>query len=137
MEIIVSQIQDTPSVSVMKLRGALDGSTYEDFISEAEKLYKEGVRNLILDMSELTFMSSAGLSGLHRVARIYRGEDPSTFEEGWAAIHAMGKERNSGLQKQIKLFNPNEKILSVLDTVGFKAFFEIYTEMEPALASFQ
>jgi len=137
MEIIVSKIQDTPSVSVMKLRGALDGSTYEDFISEAEKLYKEGVRNLILDMSELTFMSSAGLSGLHRVARIYRGEDPSTFEEGWAAIHAMGKERSRGLQKQIKLLNPNEKILSVLDTVGFKAFFEIYTDMKPALASFQ
>jgi hypothetical protein len=56
-----------------------------------------GTRDLLVDMSELTFLSSAGLSGLHRTARVYRGEDSSTFEEGWAAIHAMGKERDSGL----------------------------------------
>ena len=66
-----------------------------------------------------------------------RGEDRSTFEEGWAAIHAMGKERDSGIQTHVKLLNPNDKIRSVLDTVGFLAFFEIFTEVDPALASFQ
>jgi len=135
MEIIVSQNLDIPGITVLHLHGALDGSSYQYFIDEAQKLYQAGVRNLLLDMSELTFLSSAGLSGLHRVARIYRGEDPSTFEEGWAAIHAMGKEHSSGFQRQIKLLNPSEKIQ--LDTVGFKAFFEIYTELKPALASFQ
>jgi len=137
MEMIVSQNPDTPGITVLYLRGALDGNSYQNFIDETEKLYQAGARNLILDMSELTFLSSAGLSGLHRAARIYRGDDPSTFEEGWAAIHAMGKEREAGFQKQIKLLNPNEKILDVLDTVGFKAFFEIYTDLQPALASFQ
>jgi anti-anti-sigma factor len=137
MEIIVSQNPDTPTVTVMRLRGALDGSSYQNFIAEAEKLYKAGTRNLVLDLSELTFLSSAGLSGLHRVARLYRGEDPSTFEEGWGAIYAMGKERGGGLQKQVKLLNPSEKTLDVLDTVGFKSFFEIYTDPQAALASFQ
>lgn len=137
MEIIVSQNQDTPNVSIMKLRGALDGTSYQYLIAEAEKLYDAGARNLILDMSELTFLSSAGLSALHRIARVFRGEDRSTFEEGWAAIHAMGKERSSGLQERVKLLNPSEKILSVLDTVGFKAFFPVYTDLQPALASFQ
>jgi anti-anti-sigma factor len=137
MEIVVSQSQDVPQVTIMKLRGALDGSSYQYFIKEAEKLYDQGVRNLLLDMSELTFLSSAGLSGLHRTARIFRGEDRSTFEEGWSAIYAMGRERGSGFQKQIKFLNPNEKIQDVLDTVGFKAFFEIYTDLEPALASFR
>ena len=68
---------------------------------------------------------------------MYRGEDSSTFEEGWAAIYAMGKERESGLQKHVKLLNPDEKIRSVLDTVGFLAFFEIFTDVEAAIASFQ
>jgi anti-anti-sigma factor len=137
MEIVLSQHQGAPQVSIMKLRGALDGSSYQDFISEAEKLYDAGVRNLILDMSELTFLSSAGLSALHRVARVFRGEDRSTFEEGWAALRAMGKERDSGLQEHVKLLNPDAKIQSVLETVGFKAYFEIYTDLETAIASLQ
>ena len=137
MEIIVSQHQDTSPVTIVQLRGALDGASYQDFINETQKLYDAGTRDLLVDMNELSFLSSAGLSALHRTARVYRGEDSSTFEEGWAAIHAMGKERDSGIQNHIKLLNPNEKIRGVLDTVGFLAFFEIFTDMDVALASFQ
>jgi anti-anti-sigma factor len=137
MEIIVSQNQGSSPVSILQLRGALDGESYQDFINEAQKLYDAGTRDLLVDMNELTFLSSAGLSALHQTARVYRGEDRSTFEEGWGAIHAMGKERDSGFQGHVKLLNPNEKIRSVLDTVGFLAFFEIFTDMDAALASFQ
>ncbi|MGB7875459.1 MAG: STAS domain-containing protein [Anaerolineales bacterium] len=137
MEIIISQNQDTSPVTIMQLQGDLDGSSYEKFITEAQNLYDAGTRNLLLDMSELTFLSSAGLAGLHRTARIFNGEDSSTMEEGWSAIHAMGKERDSGFQKHVKLLNPNEKIRDVLDTVGFMTFFEIFTDIQPAVASFQ
>jgi len=137
MEIIVSENQGAKPVTVVQLLGALDGESYQDFIDEAQKLYDAGTRDLLVDMSELSFLSSAGLSALHRTARVYRGEDSSTFEEGWAAIHAMGKERDSGFQSHVKFLNPNEKIRGVLDTVGFLAFFEIFTDMDAALASFQ
>lgn len=137
MEIIISQSQDAPDISIMQLRGALDGSTYENFITAAENLFEAGTRNLILDMSELNFLSSAGLAALHRIARIFRGEERSTLEEGWAALHAIEKDRDSGFQNHIKLLSPSEKVRDVLDTVGFTAFFEIYTEIHPAMASFQ
>jgi anti-anti-sigma factor len=136
MEIIISQNQDTSPVSIMQLKGSLDGNTYEYFITEAQKLYDAGLRNLIVDMTGLTFLSSAGIAALHRIARVFRGEDRSNMEEGWSAIHAMGRDRDSGFQKHIKLLNPNEKIQNVLDMVGFKAFFEIYTDIHPAIASF-
>ena len=137
MDIIISQNQDSSSVTIMQLQGALDGSSYQHFIDEAQKLYDAGTRNLLLDMSELTFLSSAGLAGLHRIARVFNGEDRATMEEGWSAIHAMGKERDSGFQKHVKLLNPSEKMLDVLDTVGFKTFFEIFTGTDAALAAFQ
>lgn len=136
MEIIISKDQGTAAVTVIQLRGALDGESYQDFINEAQKLYDAGTRDILVDMSELTFLSSAGLSALHQTARMYRGEDRSTFEEGWAAIHAMGKERESGTQAHVKLLNPDEKIKNVLDTVGFLTFFEIFTDLDTALASF-
>ena len=137
MEINVSKFQDNTPVTSMQLKGDLDGSSYEKFITEAQNLYDAGTRNLILDMSELTFLSSAGLAGLHRIARVYSGEDRSTMEEGWSAIHAMGKERDSGFQNRVKLLNPDQKIKDILDTVGFLTFFEIYTDVNPAIASFQ
>ena len=136
MEIIISQNQDASPVSIMQLKGSLDGNTYEHFITEAQKLYDAGTRNLIVDMAGLTFLSSAGLAALHRIARVFRGEDRTNMEEGWAAIRAMGKDRDNGFQEHIKLLNPNEKIQNVLDMVGFKAFFEIYTDIHPAIASF-
>jgi len=136
MEIIISQNQDTSPVSIMQLKGALDGNTYEYFITEAQKLYDAGLRNLIVDMTGLTFLSSAGIAALHRIARVFRGEDRTTMEEGWSAIHVMGRDRNNGFQEHIKLLNPNERIQDVLDMVGLKTFFEIYTDIHPAIASF-
>lgn len=137
MEIIIPQNQDTPSATIMQLRGALDGSTHEHFITEALKLYDNGTRNLIIDMNELTFLSNAGISALHQVALVFRGKNRSTLDEGWTAYHAMGNDRDSGFQEHIKLLNPSEEIQDMLNMVGLKDFFESYTEVHPAVASFQ
>jgi anti-anti-sigma regulatory factor len=40
-------------------------------------------------------------------------------------------------QKHIKLLNPSEAIQDILDTVGFKSYFEIFTDKQSAFAAFQ
>jgi anti-anti-sigma factor len=139
MEIVISRSEGSVPVSIMQLHGALDGHTYEQFIDEAQKLFDGGARDLLLDMTGLTFLSSAGLAALHRMARVYRGEKSTTLDEGWSAMRTIANDRDTGFtfQKHIKLLNPNEKIEDVLDTVGFKAFFEIFTDESAAVASFQ
>ena len=136
MEITVSQHEGATPVAVIQLQGALNG---KKLVAEAQKLYDAGTRNLVLDMTELTFISSAGLSALHHIALMYRGEAQSTFKEDRSSIHAMRKESDSGFQFQehVKLLNPSEAIKDVLDIVGFQAFFEIFTDFEEAIASFQ
>ena len=136
MEITISQHEGTTPVAVIQLGGAMNG---KKLVAEAQKLYEAGTRNLVLDMSELTFISSAGLSALHHVALVYRGEGQPDFKEDRAAIQAMREEGGSGFQVQenVKLFNPSQAIQDVLDIVGFKAFFEIFTDLEAAIASFQ
>src|SRR5689334_6945201 len=128
MEISISKSEGKVPVSILRLRGSLDGLTYEQFITQAQNLFDAGVRDLLIDMTELTFLSSAGIASLHRMARIYRGEARSVLDEGWAAMRAIGNDRETGFtfQKHIKLLNPDENIEDVLDTVGFKAFFEIF-----------
>ena len=123
-------------IAVIQLQGAMNGKF---LVAEAQKLYDAGTRNLVLDMSELTFISSAGLSALHHIALMYRGEAPSTFTEDRKTIHAMRDEHDSGfqIQEHVKLFNPSEAIQDVLDVVGFKTFFEIFTDLEEAIKSFR
>ena len=136
MEITISQHECTTPVAVIQLGGAMNG---KKLVAEAQKLYDAGTRNLLLDMTDLTFISSAGLSALHHVALVYRGEEKTGFKEDREAVQAMRKERYIGFrfQEHVKLFNPSEAIKDVLDIAGFKAFFEIFTDLDEALASFQ
>jgi anti-anti-sigma regulatory factor len=136
MEITVSQHEGATPVAVIGLQGAMNG---KKLVAEAQKLYDAGTRNILLDMSELTFISSAGLSALHQVALTYRGEGQTNFKEDREAVQAMRKERYTGFyfQEHVKLLNPSEAIKDVLDIAGFKAFFEIFTDFDEAMASFQ
>jgi anti-anti-sigma factor len=135
MEMITTKKSET--VAILCLQGKLDGSNYLDLINEAEKLYESGVRNLVLDLTGLTFMSSAGISALHRVSLIFRGEiQQAREEEGWDSYRAIVRDRTSGLQEHLKLLNPTEKVQQTLDLVGFAAFFDVHTDPEMAIASF-
>ena len=127
---------ETTIVAIIQLKGALNG---KQLVAEAQKLYDAGTRDLLLDMTKLTFISSTGLSALHHIALVYRGESQANFKEDRSDVHAMRKERDSGFQFQehVKLLNPSEAIEDVLDIVGFEAFFEIFTDFDSAIASFR
>jgi anti-anti-sigma factor len=135
MEIIVSQEQGIVPVSVVAIKGDLDASSYLALVDAVQKLYDVGVRRLVLDLSNLAFISSAGLASLSIITKMFRGEktDP---EDGWGTYRAIDRERESGLQKYVKLLNPSAEVDQVLDTVGFKQFFEVYTSLEEAVRSF-
>ena len=135
MEIIVSQENGNVPVSVLQLKGDLDASSYLDLVNTAQQLYDTGTRYMVLDLTDLAFISSAGLASLHMVTKLFRGEK-SDPEQGWATFKNIDRERDNGMQKNVKLLNPSPDVDKVLDTVGFKQFFEIYTDLEEAVQSF-
>lgn len=128
--------ENSKTVMTLHVQGKLDGSNYEELINAARNLYEAGWRNLVLDLSALTFISSAGISALHRIALLYRGEKQAAAQEGWAAYRSISADRDSGQQKHVKLCNPADKVLRALETVGFTAYFEIHTDLAQAVASF-
>jgi len=137
MQINVSQEQGNVPVSVLSLAGQLDGQTYQELIKIALDAKQGGAKNILLDMSDLTYISSAGLVALHTIALSLRGEEVPHLEQGWAALKSIDRSRASGLQKNIKLFNPPPQVVNVLDMVGYTAIFEIFTDKQKALESFQ
>ena len=135
MEISVVQAKGKVPVSVFMLKGDLDASSYRDLIAEAQKSFDSGTRNLLLDLTDLAFISSAGLAALHIITKMFKGEQASD-EDGWGAFKAIDRDRDSGMQTNVKLLNPSENVNSVLDTVGFKQFFEVFTDRDEAIQSF-
>src|SRR6185503_18906627 len=128
MNISVSQAQGKVPVTIIKLDGQLDGQNYQDVIARAREAYAAGWRDFLIDMSDLTYISSAGLVALHSVSLLIRGEQLPDTESGWSAYRSMGRSREAGIQQHIKLLNPREGVKSVLDMVGFTSVFEIFTD---------
>jgi len=135
MEINVSKEQGKVPVNVIHLKGDLDASSYLELVKAAQELYDAGAQDLLLDMTDLAFISSAGLASLHIVTKMFRGEKTAS-EDGWGAFKAIDRDRDSGMQRHVKLLNPSSDVDNVLDTVGFKQFFEVYSDLNEAVQSF-
>jgi len=136
MNITISQAQGRVPVTIMHIHGDLDASSYRDLIAKGQEVHNAGARDILLDLSDMPYMSSSGLVALHSIALLLRGEKPPDPESGWEAFHAIDRDRDTGLQRHVKLLNPQPKVDKALETAGFKQFFEAHTDLATAIASF-
>jgi anti-anti-sigma regulatory factor len=142
MKITTTISEKTIPVTIVHLEGALDGSNFECLIDKAQKLYAAKVRDLILDLGKLTFISSAGLGALHQVGLLFRGKKPvekkdeSWSDYRWAAFHATENDHTPTPHEHVKLLSPTREVMEVLDMIGFNSLFAIFTDLEQAITSF-
>jgi anti-anti-sigma regulatory factor len=136
MEFSTISLPGNAPVSILRPVGRLDGQTYKELIAKAAELYEAGTRNILLDLSEVSYISSAGVVALHTIALMLRGQPLPNLENGWNAIKTTGRASESGVQKHFKLLNPRAEVSSVLEMVGFTAFLEVFQEQEAALRAF-
>jgi len=137
MEMIVENVQGETPVTILSLQGDLDASNFETAIAKVQGLYASGTRRLLLDLSGLKFMSSSGLVALHSIILLMRGEQPHDLETGWNVLHAIDQNHERKPLPQVKVLNPQPKIASTLQKTGMDHFFDIFTDRQAALASFQ
>jgi anti-sigma B factor antagonist len=101
-------------ITLIELSGQLDAHTapeFERFLEE--RVRKERKSKLVLDFSNLEYISSAGLGVLMGLIEEVRSQ--------------------SGDMKLVKV---PEKIYHVLDLLGFPIVFEILPQLEDALGAF-
>ncbi len=114
MNIKISKTERPVPITILHLDGTLDGANSEGLVKKAQTLFNAGVRDLILDLSKLTFMSSAGLGALHQVALLFRGKTPEDPGESWdayrwAAYRSLDRQHYRKLQEHVKLLLPPQK----------------------------
>ena len=123
-------------VTVLSPRGAVDGSNYKDLIIKTKELQETGTRYLLLDLGNVTFLSSAGLVALHKIVLLMRGEKIGDLEPGWDALHAIDRDQPAMKEPCFKVLNPQPRVTKTLQISGMENYFEIYTDQQTAIDSF-
>ena len=122
-------------IKMVAVKGDMDSHTSPKAREFFAKVLKEENKKIIIDLTSVPYISSAGLASLHIVTKMFRDEkaDP---EDVWDTFKKIDRDRERGIQNPVKLLNPSPEVDNVLDMLGFKQFFEIYTDLEEAIGSF-
>jgi len=118
LRISSEQRQADVPVTVFHVRGWLDAQSEEQLLEAARTSYDEGARYLLIDMSELDTLTSAGMRALQKVYQIFTPK-----EDHFKVAH-------------LKLCNAPPQIYNVLGITGFLHNIPMYESMDVAVQSF-
>jgi len=126
MEITISQEQSRVPVTVFRIEGRINLGNADELTKMAEEAYKYGMRNLLIDLTQVDSLTSAGLRSILSILKLL---GTGSGDPGFAA-------KPIGKSPHLKLLNPSASILMVLKTAGFDRYIETYDNLQKALASF-
>ena len=127
---------DRPSadVAVVALDGELDGSNFERVIDAGRAARDGGARRLVLDLTGLTYMGSSGLVAIHSIALLMAGQEPTSPDDGWQAIHEVNRAVDEG-EPALHLAGPQPSVRRVLERSGMLGLFPVHEDRASALGA--
>jgi anti-anti-sigma factor len=118
LKISTEEMQGDIPVTVFRLRGWLDAQSEEQLLEAARTTYDNGARYLLIDMTDLDTLTSAGMRALQKVYQIFTPK-----EDQFKVAH-------------LKLCNAPPQIYNVLGITGFLQNIPMYESQDAALQSF-
>jgi len=118
LKITSEQIQAGVPVTVFHIRGWLDAQSEEQLLEAARLAHDGGARYLLINMSDLDTLTSAGMRALQKVYQMYTPK-----EDRFKVAH-------------VKLCKAPPQIYNVLGITGFLQNIPMYESQDAALESF-
>lgn len=118
LRIAIEELQADVPVTVFRLRGWLDAQSEEQLLEAARTAHDSGARYLLIDMTDLDTLTSAGMRALQKVYQIFTPK-----EDQFKVAH-------------LKLCNAPPQIYNVLGITGFLQNIPMYESQSAALQSF-
>ncbi len=115
-------------VTVLKIKGDIDALTQDELQKQASKVIGQDTNFLLLDMTQVDYISSAGLRALKNVF-----DEISLKHSGTGPLGSPGEITKS---PYLKILNPSIKVQKSLQMVAFDRFLETFTDLETAVSSF-
>ena len=134
MDIKISTEQARVPVTILHVDGDIDSSSYQDFLSQAQKLIDQGARYMLIDLAHVPYVSSAGLRAIYTIFKDLRAghTEENLNEEQMENAARMGTYKSPHL----KLLNVSDHVYGVFQMGGFDRYIENFTDREKALAAF-
>jgi anti-anti-sigma factor len=120
LNIMVGQEQGNVAVTVLRVEGDIDAATHKALQDKGSEVIDEGTTNILLDLSDVHYMGSAGFRAIHAISNMLDHEETVGISKS----------------KHLKLFNPSDEVSRVIKTLGFDSFLEIYRDRAEAINSF-
>ncbi len=118
LKIMSEQVQANVPVTVFHLRGWLDAQGEEHLLESARVAHDGGAEYLLIDMSDLNTLTSAGMRALQKVYQMFTPRD-----DHFKVAH-------------LKLCNAPPPIYNVLGITGFLQNIPMYETKETTLKFF-
>ena len=128
LSITTSQVQGESTVTILHLGGHLHGNTEHQLLDHARQVCEDGATHLLLDLSELEVLSSAGLRAIQNIFKLL------TLPNDVELIQKHDGEPYKS--PYLKLVCPNPQIYYILNITGFMQNLFIFNNMDEAIKSF-
>lgn len=106
-------VQSLKRVDLITLSGRVDSSTAPELEETLEDRIDEGRYNLVLDLSDVNYLSSAGLRAL---------------------VSALRTCKKKG--GDVRIANPSERVSEVMSLAGLDSLFTMYDDVTVAVGSY-
>ncbi len=132
MDITAVQQAGRIPVTVFHLKGDLDSTTYQQAQTQIEQVVQTGAHDIVLNLAEVGYLSSAGIRMLSNLFYLLRGNLPQESDL------AMKQGIHAGTFKSphLKLVSPTSRVADVLKMSGLDMVIELYRSVPEAVASF-
>ncbi len=102
------RIEDEPGFSIVRVAGKIDATTSDKLEDSLIDLLNKGQKNIILDLKDANYISSAGLRVLVAITK-------QLYDSG-----------------HFCLCNANDNVQEIIDMAGFRVFMNIYEDLSTA-----
>jgi anti-anti-sigma factor len=132
MEITVSQETGRVPVTIFHISGDIAAGSYEELEQRADEAFEAGMRDLLLDLTDVSFLSSSGLRAIHHIFTLLRTDSAEESDD------TVRKGVMAGTYKSphLKFLRPSRTVLKVLQVSGFDMFLDIHSDLQKAVDSF-
>jgi len=128
LTITTSQIQGDVAVTTLHLKGHLHAGTEKNLLDSAHQAHEDGAKHLLLDLTELEVLSSAGLRAVQNIFKLL------TPQNDMELMKQHGDEPYKS--PYLKIVCPNPQIYYIFNIAGFLQNILIFNNLEEATSSF-
>ena len=132
MDVTITQEKGLVPVTVVHVDGKTDSASADEFEKKVMEAIDGGARHLVLDLSKVPYMSSAGLRVLqHAFDRLRSFSSGENNKEMYRQIND-----GSYASPNLKIINPTKEVMEVLKMSGFDMLIAVEKDLKSAVASF-